>query len=103
LKTYKSQGSDQIPAELIQEESEITLCVINQLINSVWNKEGLPDQWKWDITAINFIQKLIVYSLLRLRPYIDEIIEDHPCGFCITDQLLITFYAFVRYWEKLGV
>jgi hypothetical protein len=41
LEKYKSPGSDQIPAELIQ--------AIHKLINSVWNKEALPDQWKESI------------------------------------------------------
>jgi hypothetical protein len=46
LKKYKSSGSDQIPAELIQAGGEILLSQIHKLINSVWNKEELPDQWK---------------------------------------------------------
>jgi hypothetical protein len=49
LKNYKSPGSDQIPAELIQAGGEIVLSVIHKLINSVWNKEELPDQWKESI------------------------------------------------------
>jgi hypothetical protein len=39
FKKYKSPGSDQIPAELIQAEDKILLSVIHKLINSVWNKE----------------------------------------------------------------
>jgi hypothetical protein len=35
LKKYKSPGSGQIPAELIQEEGEILLSAIHKLINSV--------------------------------------------------------------------
>jgi hypothetical protein len=46
LKKYKSPGSDQIPAELIQAGNEILLSVIHQLINSVWNNEEFLDQWK---------------------------------------------------------
>jgi hypothetical protein len=49
LKKYKSPGSDQIPAELIQAGGETLLSTIHKLINSVWNKEGLPDQWKESI------------------------------------------------------
>jgi hypothetical protein len=44
LKEYESAGSDQIPAELIQAGDEIVLSAIHKLINSVWNKEELPDQ-----------------------------------------------------------
>jgi hypothetical protein len=43
LKRYKSPGSDQIPAELIQAGGEILLSEVHKLINSVWNKEKLPD------------------------------------------------------------
>jgi hypothetical protein len=49
LKKYKSPGSDQIPAELIQAGGEILQSAIHKLINSVWNKEELPDQWKESI------------------------------------------------------
>jgi hypothetical protein len=46
LKMHKSPGSDQITGELIQAGGEILLSAIHKLINSVWNKEELPDQWK---------------------------------------------------------
>jgi hypothetical protein len=46
LKKYKSPDSDQIPAELIQSEGKMLLSAIHKLINSAWNKEELPDQWK---------------------------------------------------------
>jgi hypothetical protein len=51
LKKYKSPGSDEIPAELIQAGGEILLSAIHKLINSVWNKEELPYQWKESITV----------------------------------------------------
>jgi hypothetical protein len=43
LKKYKS------PAELIQAGGEILLSAIHKLVNSVWNKEDLPEQWKESI------------------------------------------------------
>jgi hypothetical protein len=39
----------EIPVELIQAEDKILLSVIHKHINSVWNKEELPDQWKESI------------------------------------------------------
>jgi hypothetical protein len=45
LKKYKSPGNDKILAELIQAGGEILLPLIHKLINSVWNKEEVP-QWK---------------------------------------------------------
>jgi hypothetical protein len=49
LKKYKSPGSDQIPAELIQTGGEMLLSTIHKLINSIWNKEELPYQCKWKL------------------------------------------------------
>jgi hypothetical protein len=49
FKKHKSPGSDEIPAELIQAQGEILLFVIHKLINSAWNEEDLPDQWKESI------------------------------------------------------
>jgi hypothetical protein len=44
LKKYKSPGSDQILAELIQTGGKILLSAIQKLIKFVWNKEELLDQ-----------------------------------------------------------
>jgi hypothetical protein len=97
LKKYKSPGSDQIPAELIQAGGEILLSAIHKLINSVWNKVELPDQRKESIivpvhkkgdkTDCNNYRRIsllptsyrILLNILlsKLGPYIDEIIGDH--------------------------
>jgi hypothetical protein len=100
LKKYKSPGSDQIPAELIQAGGEILLSVIHKLVNSVWNKEELLDQWKESIivpihkkgdktgcdnyrgiSLLSSYKMLLNILLPRLVLYIDEIIGDHQCGF----------------------
>jgi hypothetical protein len=86
LQKYKSPGSDQIPAELIQAGGEILLSAINELINSVWNKEALPDQWK-ESTIVPFHKSGNKTDCNNYR----EIIEDHQCGFrrnrLTTDQI----------------
>jgi len=46
LKRYKSPGTDQIPAEMIEAGGETLCSEIHRLILSVWNKEELPQQWK---------------------------------------------------------
>jgi hypothetical protein len=48
LKKYESPGSDEIPAEA-GAGGKILLPAIHKLINSVWNKEELPDQGKESI------------------------------------------------------
>jgi hypothetical protein len=100
LKKYKSPRSDEIPAELIQAGGEILLFAIYKLINSVWYKEELPDQWKESITVpvhkkgnktdcnnyrgislLSTSYKTVSNILLsRSLPYIDELIGDHQCG-----------------------
>jgi hypothetical protein len=103
MKKYKSPGSDQSPAELIQEVGEILLSKNLKLIISIWDKEELPDQWKESITVAIYKKKkraikltnnyrgisllttsyriLLNILLSRLSPYIDQIIGNHQCGF----------------------
>jgi hypothetical protein len=95
---YKSPGSDQIPADLIQAGGEILRAEIHKLINSIWNNKQLPDQWKESIVVpiykkgdktdcrnyrgISFLHRILSNVLLsRLSPYLDAIIGDHQCGF----------------------
>jgi hypothetical protein len=49
LKMYKSPGSDQTPAEVIQAGGEMLQSAIHKLIDSVWNKEEMYAQWKESI------------------------------------------------------
>jgi hypothetical protein len=49
LKRHKSPGIDQIPAELIQAGRRTFPSEIHKLINSIWNKEEFPEQWKESI------------------------------------------------------
>jgi hypothetical protein len=101
LKRYKLPGSDQIPAELIQAGGEILWPAIHKLINSIWNKQELADQWKESIivpihkkgyksNCSNYYGTSLLstsYKILsriflsKLSTYIDEIIEGHQCGF----------------------
>jgi hypothetical protein len=71
LKKYKSPGSDQIPEELIQAGGEILLFAIHKLINSVWNKEELPDQWKKSIIVPDYkrVTELTVIIIVRYHCY----------------------------------
>jgi hypothetical protein len=46
LKSYKSLGTDQIPAELIKAGGEILYSEIHKLIYSERNEVELPQQWK---------------------------------------------------------
>ena len=46
LKSHKSPGTDQIPAELITAGGRTIRYEIHKLNISIWNKEELPEEWK---------------------------------------------------------
>jgi hypothetical protein len=113
LKSYKSPGTDNIPAELIKAECETLYSEIHSLICCVWNKEELPQQWKEsiiipiyekgdktdcnnyrDISILSTAYKILSSILLaRLTLYENEIIGDHQCGFrCNRSTMDQNFY-----------
>ena len=49
LKSHKSPGIDQIPAELIKAGSRTICLEIHKLITSIWKKAKLPEEWKESI------------------------------------------------------
>jgi hypothetical protein len=96
LKRYKSPAIDQTQAELIKAGGSKICSEIHKLINSIWNKEELPDQWKESIvvpvckkgdkTDCSNYRGVSLLSatckiLSRLTRYAEEIIGDHQCGF----------------------
>jgi hypothetical protein len=116
LKKYKSLGCDDIPAEPIQGGGKTLVFVIHRLINSNWNKEELPDQWKESIIVpvhkkgdktdcnnycgISLLSTsyIILSNILlsRLSLYREKIIGTISVSFEITDQLWIKFSAFFK-------
>jgi sorting nexin-29 len=111
LKRYKSPGIDQMPAELIQARGNTLHSENHKLINCIWSKEELLQQWKESIivpiykkgdkmdcsnyrgiSLLSSSYKILSNILLsRLTPYVDEIIGNHQCGFqhnrSTTDQI----------------
>jgi hypothetical protein len=91
FKKYKSPGGDQIRAEQIHTGGEILPSEIHKVINSIWSKEELPDQWKeyiiislykkGDKTYCSNYRGISNTIRSRLRKYVDEITADHQCGF----------------------
>jgi hypothetical protein len=49
LKSHKSPGIDQIPAEPIKAGGRTISCEIHKLIILIWNKEEVPEEWKESI------------------------------------------------------
>ena len=100
-KSHNSPGIDQIPPEFIKAGGTTICYEIHKLLNSVWNKEELPVEWK-QLIAVPIYKKCnktdhsnyrgislwsTVYKILsnillsRLTPHAEEIIGDHQCGF----------------------
>jgi len=46
IKRHKLPGIDQIPAELIKAGGGTIHFEIHKLINSIWNKERLSEEWR---------------------------------------------------------
>jgi len=51
-KRHKSPGIDEIPSELIKARGITIRSQIHKLINSIWNKEELPAEWKVSIIVL---------------------------------------------------
>jgi len=49
IKSHKSPGIHQIPAELIKAGGSTIRCAIHKLIIAIWEKEELPGEWKESI------------------------------------------------------
>jgi len=101
LKSHKSPGIDQIPAELIKAAGRTICFEIRKLITSICKKDKLPEEWKESIIVpihtkgdktdcnnyrgisllTNTYKILSNIMLSRLIPYAKEIIGDHQCGF----------------------
>ena len=46
LKSHKSPGIDQIPAEIIKSVGRTICSEIHKLIHYIWNKEEFLEEWK---------------------------------------------------------
>jgi tRNA U38,U39,U40 pseudouridine synthase TruA len=123
VKRHKSPGIDQIPAELIKAWIRTTRSKIHKLIHYIWNKEGLPEEWKESVIVpiykksrntdcSNYRRKLLpttTYKILsniplsRLKPYAKEIVGDHQCGFrrnrSTTDHIFCIRQILEKKWE----
>ena len=101
LKSHKSPGIDQIPAQLTKAGGRTIRSAIHKLIISIWNKEELFEEWKesilvpdhktgdktdcnnyMGISLLPTTYKILSSILLsRLIPYAEEVTGGHQCGF----------------------
>jgi len=123
LKSHKSPGINQIPAELIKAGGRIIRSAIHKLIISIWNKEELPEEWKefiivhilkkGDKTDCNYYRGISLlpttYKILsnillsRLIPHAEEVTGDHQYGFrrnrSTTDHIFCIRQILEKKWE----
>jgi len=122
LKSHKSTGIDQIPAELIKAGDRTIWSAIHKLIISIWNNEELPEEWKESIilpiykkgdktdcnnyrgiSLLPTTYKMSNILLSRLIPYAEKVIGDHQCGFqcnrLTTDHIFCIRQILEKKWE----
>jgi len=90
----------------------------HKLINSFWNKEELPEEWKESIIVpvyskgektecITYLRISLLSSTYRIlscpTPYAEENIGDHQCKFrhnrSTTDPIFCTLQIFKKNWK----
>lgn len=123
LKSRKSPGDDNIPAELIKAAGTGLWNRLHQIIVKVWTEEKLPDAWQMGllipihkkgnrmecenyrgICLLNTSYKILAEILYgRLVVYAEEIIGDYQCGFrrgrSTTDQIFTLRQIMEKAWE----
>jgi hypothetical protein len=122
LKSHKSPDIDQIPAELIKAVGGTIHPEIHKLIISIWNKEEFPEGWKESIIVLIYKKGDKTYfSNYRGMSLLPNTYKIYPTSCCqgylhmqrellgiinvdfdATFQLLIIYFAFVRYLRKNG-
>jgi len=118
LKSHKSPGIDNIPAELIKAGGRKFCLEIHKLFTSIWKKEKLPEEWKESIiipihkkgdktvcsnyrgiSLLPNTYKILSNILLsRLIPYAKEI----SVASVATGRLLIIYSSSAKYLRKNG-
>ena len=101
LKKGKSDGVDNIPAELVQAGGEIMIDVLIEICNRIWRTEEWPTPWTQSliitlpkkgnlqlcqsyrtISLISHSSKVVLKVILnRLKPQAEEIIAEEHAGF----------------------
>ena len=125
LKSHKSPGIDQIPAELFKAGGRTIRYEIHKFIIFIWSKEELPEEWKESNTVpiykkcdksvcsnyrgVSYLpltfKNLTNILVSSLTPYSEENIGDHQCGFrrnrSATDYIFCIHQILEKKWEYI--
>jgi hypothetical protein len=67
IKRHNSAGTDEIPAESIKAWERTIRSEIHKLINSIWNKDELPEEWKESIIVPKNVVIIEVYNFFQVH------------------------------------
>ncbi|KAF0686884.1 Uncharacterized protein FWK35_00036068, partial [Aphis craccivora] len=123
LKNNKAPGENHIVAELVKNSEEAVKNEMWKLINIIWEKQQIPEEWNTaiicpifkkgniletknyrGITLLDTCYKILSSILLeRLAPFAEEIVGRYQCGFrkgrSTTDQIFILNQVMEKHYE----
>jgi hypothetical protein len=108
---------------LIKAGGRTTFSEIHKIINSTWNKEELPEDWKESIAVpiykkgdktdcsnyrgislLSNTYKILFNILLSmLTPYAEEVFRDHECGFRSNRSTADHIFCIRQALKKMGM
>lgn len=123
LKNNKAPGENHIVAELVKNSGEAVKNEMWKLINIIWEKQQIPEEWNTaiicpifkrgniletkkyrGISLLDTCYKILSSILLeRLAPFAEEIVGRYQCGFrkgrSTTDQIFILKQVMEKHYE----
>ena len=101
LKNNKDSGPDNIPAEVLKADPNLTAEALHPLVNEVWNQENYPADWKnghltvlpkkGDLTKCENYRGIMLLSvpgkilsriiLNRMKTLVDRKLRNNQAGF----------------------
>jgi hypothetical protein len=78
---------------MIKKECNSLCSEVYELSNYSWNNEEFPQKWKDPVTILQSSSQKVKFISRRHLAIISVDVDG-------TDQLLIKYFAFVRYWKE---
>ncbi|KAE9522623.1 hypothetical protein AGLY_016986 [Aphis glycines] len=120
LKNGKAPGVDEIVSECLKKGGPCLLNQLHKLINIIWEQEEIPESWRVSIlcpvfkkgdimecenyrgiSLLNTTYKILSNILLiRINPYIKEIIGEYQAGFMIGRSTVDQIHIIKQLAEK---